>query len=90
MAAASKLFGFPSLTIAAVAEAFIIIKIFPDYWGTSSHLAAVGVILCINYAFGILFWTLLHPRLFSSLRKIPGPKVRYTNHRLSVRSMAER
>lgn len=75
MAVASKLLSFPSLTVAAVAEAFIVIKLFPDYWGTSSHLAAVGTILCINYAFGLFFWVLVYPRLFSSLRSIPGPKV---------------
>ena len=80
MAVASKLFGFPSLTLAAAAEAVIAIKLFPDYWGTSSHLAAVGTILCINYAFGLLFWTILYPRLFSSLRRIPGPKVRHKDH----------
>ena len=71
------MFGFPSLTLTAAAEAVIAVKLFPDYWGTSSHLAAVGTILCINYAFGLLFWTILYPRLFSSLRRIPGPKVRH-------------
>jgi hypothetical protein len=81
MAVASKLFGFPSLTFAATAEAVLAIKLFPDYWGTSSHLAAVGTILCINYAFGLLFWTFLYPRLFSSLRRIPGPKVRHAQYK---------
>jgi hypothetical protein len=80
MAVASKVFGFPGLTLAAIAEAVIAIKLFPNYWGTSSHLAAVGTILCINYAFGLLFWTILYPRLFSSLRRIPGPKVRHKIH----------
>lgn len=75
MAVVSKILGFPTLTIAAVVEAFLAIKLFPDYWGTSSHLAAVGMILCLNYLFGLAFWTLLYPRLFSPLRNIPGPHV---------------
>jgi hypothetical protein len=75
MTVVSKILGFPSLTLAAVAEAFLAIKIFPDYYGTRSHLAAVGTILCANYVFGLIFWTILYPRLFSPLRRIPGPKV---------------
>ncbi|KAF9763680.1 hypothetical protein IL306_003015 [Fusarium sp. DS 682] len=74
MAVVSKLLGFPSLTLAAVIESFVAIKVFPDYYDTKSRLAAVGTILLINYAFGIVFWGFLYPVFFSPLRHIPGPK----------------
>jgi hypothetical protein len=75
MTLARKLFGFPSLTLAAAVEALVAIKLFPDYYGTQSHLAAVGTLLCANWAFGLVFWTLVYPRVFSPLRHIPGPRV---------------
>jgi hypothetical protein len=75
MAVVSKLLGFPSLTLAAVIESFIAIKVFPDYYDSKSHLAAVFTILLINYAFGIVFWGFLYPVFFSPLRHIPGPRV---------------
>jgi hypothetical protein len=87
MAIAAQLFSLPSLTLAAAAESFLAIRLFPDYYGTQSHLATVATILLINYAFGLVFWTLLYPRLFSPLRRIPGPKVSYfapTSPRLYV------
>ncbi|KAF6528670.1 hypothetical protein HZS61_008972 [Fusarium oxysporum f. sp. conglutinans] len=74
MAVLSKLLGFPSLTLAAVVESVLAIKLFPNYYSTQSHLAAVATILLVNYAFGIVFWVLLYPVLFSPLRRIPGPK----------------
>ncbi|EXL39413.1 hypothetical protein FOCG_17985 [Fusarium oxysporum f. sp. radicis-lycopersici 26381] len=74
MAVVSKLLGFPSLTLAAVVESVFAIKLFPNYYSTQSHLAAVATILLVNYAFGIVFWVLLYPVLFSPLRRIPGPK----------------
>ncbi|KAH7187673.1 cytochrome P450 [Fusarium oxysporum] len=74
MAVVSKLLGFPSLTLAAVVESVLAIKLFPNYYSTQSHLAAVATILLVNYAFGIVFWVLLYPVLFSPLRRIPGPK----------------
>ncbi|KAF4340270.1 isotrichodermin C-15 hydroxylase (cytochrome P-450 monooxygenase CYP65A1) [Fusarium beomiforme] len=74
MAVISKLLGFPNLTLAAVVEAFIAIKAFPDYYDTKSHLAAVGSILLINYVVGVLFWGFLYPVFFSPLRRIPGPR----------------
>lgn len=76
MTVVSKIFGFPSLTLAAAIESFLAIKLFPDYYSTKSHLTAVGTILLVNYAFGVLFWAVLYPVLFSPLRRIPGPKVR--------------
>ncbi|CAF3541908.1 unnamed protein product [Fusarium graminearum] len=74
MAVMSKLLNFPSLTLAACIEGFFAIKLFPNYYSTQSHLAAVVTILLINYAFGVVFWAVLYPRLFSPLRRIPGPK----------------
>ncbi|KAF4998636.1 hypothetical protein FGRMN_2962 [Fusarium graminum] len=74
MAVVSKLLGFPSLTLAAVVESALAIKLFPEYYSTQSHLAAVATILAINYVFGVVFWALLYPRVFSPLRRIPGPK----------------
>ncbi|KAH7161773.1 cytochrome P450 [Dactylonectria macrodidyma] len=74
MTIATQLLSLPSLTLAAAAESFLAIKLFPNYYSTQSHLAAVATILLINYAFGLIFWTLLYPRLFSPLRRIPGPK----------------
>lgn len=75
MAVVSKILGFPSLALAAVVESFLAIKLFPEYYSTQSHLAAVATILAINYAFGVVFWMLLYPIVFSPLRGIPGPKV---------------
>jgi cytochrome P450 len=74
MAVLSKLLSFPSLTLAACIEGFFAIKLFPNYYSTQSHLAAVITILFANYAFGVLFWAFLYPILFSPLRRIPGPK----------------
>ncbi|EGU86495.1 hypothetical protein FOPG_11695 [Fusarium oxysporum f. sp. conglutinans race 2 54008] len=74
MAVVSKLLGFPSLTLAAVIESFVAIKVFPDYYDSKSHLAAVFTILLVNYAFGIVFWGFLYPVFFSPLRHIPGPR----------------
>lgn len=76
MAIASQLFSFPSLTLASAIEALLAIRFFPEYWGSKSNLKAIGTILAINNAFGVIFWTLLYPKLFSPLRGIPGPKVR--------------
>ncbi|KAH8178060.1 cytochrome p450 domain-containing protein [Sarocladium implicatum] len=74
MTVVSKVLSIPSLTLAAVLEAAVAIKFFPDYWGTKSHLHAVAFIVLINNAFGAVFWLLLYPRLFSPLRRIPGPR----------------
>ncbi|KAM0260544.1 hypothetical protein ACHAPA_010230 [Fusarium lateritium] len=74
MAVVSKILGFPSLSLAAVVESFLAIKLFPEYYSTQNHLAAVATILAINYAFGVVFWFLLYPVVFSPLRRIPGPK----------------
>ena len=71
----SKILTFPNLTLAACVEGFFAIKLFPNYYSSSSHLAVVAFILLINYAFGVVFWVLLYPVLFSPLRRIPGPKV---------------
>ncbi|CAG9990065.1 unnamed protein product [Clonostachys byssicola] len=78
MAIAAQLFSLPSLTLAAAAESLLAIKLFPNYYGTQSHLATVATILLIIYAFGLVFWTLLYPRLFSPLRRIPGPKAYFS------------
>ncbi|EWZ29180.1 cytochrome P450 [Fusarium oxysporum Fo47] len=74
MAVVSKLLGFSNLTLAAVVESFVAIKLFPNYYSTQSHLVAVATILLVNYALGVVFWVLLYPLLFSPLRRIPGPK----------------
>ncbi|CAH0019599.1 unnamed protein product [Clonostachys rhizophaga] len=78
MAIAAQLFSLPSLTLAAAAESFLAIRLFPDYYGTQSHVATVATVLLINYAFGLVFWTLLYPRLLSPLRRIPGPKAYFS------------
>lgn len=87
MTVARKLFGFPSLTLAAAVEALAAIKLFPDYYGTQSHLAAVGTLLCANWAFGLVFWTLVYPRLLSPLRRIPGPRVSHAPRVLGDRTL---
>ncbi|RFN48456.1 hypothetical protein FIE12Z_7265 [Fusarium flagelliforme] len=74
MAVMSKILTFPNLTLAACIEGFFAIKLFPNYYSSSSHLAVVAFILLINYAFGVVFWVFLYPVLFSPLRRIPGPK----------------
>ncbi|KAF4450374.1 hypothetical protein F53441_6498 [Fusarium austroafricanum] len=74
MAVISKILTFPNLTLAAAVESFFAIKLFPEYYSTQSHLAAVATILLINYAFGVFFWAVLYPVLFSPLRHIPGPR----------------
>ncbi|KAJ4152267.1 hypothetical protein NW754_004062 [Fusarium falciforme] len=74
MTIVSKLLSFPNLTLAAIVESLLVIKLFPNYYSSQSHVAAVATILCVNYAFGIFFWALLYPVLFSPLRRIPGPK----------------
>ncbi|KAI8680921.1 hypothetical protein NCS55_00341000 [Fusarium keratoplasticum] len=74
MTIASKLLSFPNLTLAAIVESLLVIKLFPNYYSSQSHVAAVATILCVNYAFGIFFWALLYPVLLSPLRRIPGPK----------------
>ena len=77
MAIYEHLFGLPSLTLAAAAESLLVIKLFPAYYDSrQSHLLSVATIFLANYAFGALFWLLIHPRLLSPLRHIPGPRVR--------------
>ncbi|MBE3047389.1 hypothetical protein IMZ48_33725 [Candidatus Bathyarchaeota archaeon] len=76
MAILLKLFSFPSLTLAAAVVALVAIKLYPDYWSPQGYLKALGTIIAINNAFGVIFWAILYPRLFSPLRRIPGPKVR--------------
>jgi len=61
MAVISKLLGFPSLTLAAVVESVLAIKLFPNYYSTQSHLAAIATRLLVNCAFGIVVWVLLYP-----------------------------
>lgn len=79
MTLASQLFSFPSLTLWGVVESLIAIKLFPTYYSSQSHLSTVAGILAINYVFGAIFWVILYPRVFSPLRKIPGPKARSQN-----------
>jgi hypothetical protein len=80
MTLTAQLFGFPSLTLAGVVESFLAIKLFPDYYSSQSHIRTVVGIILANYAFGLVFWAILYPRLFSPLRRIPGPKVRDAHH----------
>lgn len=77
MTIVSKLFSFPGLALAAAVEALVAVKLYPNYWGPQGHLKALGAILAINNTFGVIFWTILYPRLLSPLRRIPGPKVRF-------------
>ena len=76
MAILTKLFSFPSLTLAAAVAALVAIKLYPDYWWTQGYLRALATMIATNNAFGVIFWAILYPRLFSPLRRIPGPKVR--------------
>lgn len=87
MTIASQLFSFPSLTLASAVEAFLAIKFFPEYWGPKGHLKAIGTLFAINNAFGVIFWTLLYPKLFSPLRRIPGPKVHFYPRLISFPSL---
>jgi cytochrome P450 len=70
-----QILSFPGLTLAGIAESFLAIKLFPEYYSSQSHLSTVAVILLCNYAFGILFWFLLYPFFFSPLRNLKGPRV---------------
>lgn len=78
----SKLFSFPSLTLAAAIEALVAIKLYPNYWGPQGHLKALGTILAINNTLGVIFWTVFYPKFLSPLRHISGPKVRFYHPRL--------
>lgn len=75
MGIASRLFSLPSLTIAGLAEYFLVIKLWPDYLSAHSRFTAVLGTILVNYAFGIIFWVILYPNLFSPLRRLPGPRV---------------
>jgi hypothetical protein len=48
----------------------------------------VATILTINYAFGVVFWVLLYPIVFSPLRRIPGPKVSQCFHLIALNHCA--
>lgn len=67
--------SFPGLTLAGIAESFLAIKLFPEYYSSQSHLSVVGLILLANYSFGLFFWGLIYPNFFSPLRHLPGPRV---------------
>ena len=74
----SRIFSLPGLTIAGAAQYLVIVKFLPDYFSLHDRFTvAVGTIL-VNYTFGIIFWALLYPNIFSPLRQIPGPKVSKT------------
>lgn len=75
MAIASQIFGFSSLTLAATVESVVAIKLFPDYYSGTNHLLPVALIFLANYAFGLVFWGLLYPVLFSPFRRLQGPRV---------------
>lgn len=74
-----KVFGFPSLTLAAIPESLLAIKLFPDYYNSQSHLATVIAIIAVNYALGAFFWVVVYPNFLSPLRRIPGPRVSTCN-----------
>lgn len=76
MGIASKLFGFPSLTLTSAAEVLLVLKLLPNQYSPSSHTGLALVVFLANYAFGVVFWFYLHPVFFSPLRHIPGPRVR--------------
>ena len=78
MGAASQLLSLPGLTLASAVEALLAIKLVPEYWGPHGHLRALGATLAFNSAFGVIFWTIIYPRLLSPLRRIKGPKVSFT------------
>lgn len=70
-----QILSFPGLTLAGIAESFLAIKLFPEYYSSQSHLSAVGFILLANYGFGLFFWLLIYPNFLSPLRNLPGPRV---------------
>ncbi|KAM0322562.1 hypothetical protein ACHAQA_009409 [Verticillium albo-atrum] len=55
-------------------ETILASKLFPSYYSSQRHLVFVATIFFMNYAFGIFFWLFLHPRFFSPLRHLPGPR----------------
>ncbi|KAJ4303882.1 hypothetical protein N0V88_001480 [Collariella sp. IMI 366227] len=75
MGIASRLFSLPSLTIAGLVEYFLVLKLWPDYLSAHSRFTAIIGTILVNYAFGIIFWAFLYPKLFSPLRRLPGPRV---------------
>lgn len=75
MALSATILGFPGLTLIAVVEALLAIKLFPSYYGTGTHITACVIALSVNYLFGIVFWVFLYPNFLNPLRHLPGPTV---------------
>ncbi|KAG9258421.1 cytochrome P450 [Emericellopsis atlantica] len=69
-----QIFSIPGLTVAALAQSLLAIKLFPTYYSSESHLRTVALIFLANYAFGAIFWIFLYPNFFSPLRHLPGQK----------------
>ncbi|KAI0419671.1 cytochrome P450 [Xylaria grammica] len=78
MGVAAQIFSLPSLTLAATVESSLVIKFFGDsfsrVFNLNTHLGIVAVIFFANYAFALLFWGLVYPKLFSPLRHLHGPR----------------
>ncbi|KAL2150481.1 hypothetical protein VTH82DRAFT_7044 [Thermothelomyces myriococcoides] len=74
MTVASRLFGFPSLTLAAAIEFLVAVRLLPDLANTHGRFKLAAGVVLINYTFGLVFWAFLYPNFFSPLRRIRGPR----------------
>ena len=70
-----QILSLPGLTLAGIAESFLAIKLFPDYYGSQSPLSFLGIVIIANYGFGLFFWLIIYPNFISPLRNLPGPRV---------------
>ena len=74
MSISDTIFGFPTLTIAAIVEALAAIKLFPDQYGDGSHLRTIMLFIVGNYVLGGVFWVFIWPTFISPARHLKGPK----------------
>ncbi|KAI1810819.1 cytochrome P450 [Poronia punctata] len=78
MGIAQQVISFPSLTLAGAVESIYVIRhyseTFPKLFESESHLGIAAVVFLANYAFLLLFWGFLYPRILSPLRHLPGPR----------------
>lgn len=71
-----KLFKLQYLTLYAVFEAFLVVKVLPQWVPKKNALVSALVpLFVLNYTLYLVFWGLLYPYCFSPLRGIPQPKV---------------
>ncbi|KAI0118236.1 cytochrome P450 [Nemania sp. FL0031] len=78
MGVTAQIFGLRSLTFAATIESFIIIRFHPDLFSNvftlGPHLEVPLIVFLANYAFALLLWGFIYPRLFSPLKHMAGPR----------------